>query len=110
MVKAIARAFRWREMLEDGTHATIAEIAVAEKINGTYVGRVLRLTLLAPDIIDAILFVAATLADVHERPILITARKVIGSNSTRRKRVLWFHFMNARVSGTAYGMERGGNC
>jgi hypothetical protein len=33
MVKAIARAFRWREMLENGAHATIAEIAAAEKIN-----------------------------------------------------------------------------
>jgi hypothetical protein len=54
MVKAIARAFRWREMLEDGTHATIAEIAGAEKINESYVGRVLRLTLLAPDIVEAI--------------------------------------------------------
>ena len=54
--------------------------------------------------------IRGALADVHERPILITARKVIGSNSTRRERVLWFHFMNARVSGTAYGMERGGNC
>jgi hypothetical protein len=53
--KAIARAFRWREMLENGTHATIAEIAAAEKINETYVGRVLRLTLLAPDIVEAIL-------------------------------------------------------
>jgi len=55
MVKAIARAFRWREMLENGTHATIAEIAAAEKINESYVGRVLRLTLLAPDIVEAIL-------------------------------------------------------
>ena len=55
MVKAIAPAFRWREMLENGTHATIAEIATAEKINETYVGRVLRLTLLAPDIVEAIL-------------------------------------------------------
>jgi hypothetical protein len=55
MVKAIARAFRWREMLENGTYATIAEIAAAEKINASYVGRVLRLTLLAPDIIEAIL-------------------------------------------------------
>jgi hypothetical protein len=55
MVKAIARAFRWREMLENGTHATIAEIAVAEKINESYVGRVLRLTLLAPDIVESIL-------------------------------------------------------
>jgi hypothetical protein len=55
MVKAIARAFRWRELLENGTHATIAEIAAAKKINETYVGRVLRLTLLAPDIVEAIL-------------------------------------------------------
>ena len=55
MVKAIARAFRWREMLENSTHATIAEIATAEKINESYVGRVLRLTLLAPDIIETIL-------------------------------------------------------
>jgi hypothetical protein len=55
MVKAIARAFRWREMLENGAHSTIAEIALAEKINESYVGRVLRLTLLAPDIVEAIL-------------------------------------------------------
>jgi hypothetical protein len=55
MVKAIARAFRWRAMLENGTHATIAEIAAAEKINESYVGRVLRLTLLAPNIVEAIL-------------------------------------------------------
>jgi hypothetical protein len=54
MVKAIARAFRWREMWI-GTHATIAEIAAAEKINESYVGRVLRLTLLAPDIVEAVL-------------------------------------------------------
>jgi ParB-like chromosome segregation protein Spo0J len=55
MVKPIARALRWREMLENGTHATIAEIGAAEKINESYVGRVLRLTLLAPDIVEAIL-------------------------------------------------------
>jgi hypothetical protein len=54
MVKAIARAFRWREMLEIGEYRTIREIADAEKINETYVGRVLRLTLLAPDIVEAI--------------------------------------------------------
>ena len=55
MVKAIARAFRWREMLENGEYATIREIANAEKINESYVGRVLRLTLLAPVIVEAIL-------------------------------------------------------
>ena len=36
MVKAIARAFRWRDMLESGEYATIREIAAAEKINETY--------------------------------------------------------------------------
>lgn len=55
LVKAIARAFRWRDLLERGTHATIAEIAAAEKINESYLGRVLRLTLLAPDIVEAML-------------------------------------------------------
>ena len=55
MVKAIARAFRWREMLESGDVRDHREIAAAEKINETYVGRVLRLTLLAPDIVEAIL-------------------------------------------------------
>ena len=55
MVKAIARAFRWREMLENGEYATIREIANAEKINESYVGRVLRMTLLAPEIVEAIL-------------------------------------------------------
>ena len=41
--------------LESGKYATVREIANAEKINETYVGRVLRLTLLAPDIVEAIL-------------------------------------------------------
>jgi hypothetical protein len=54
-VKAIARAFRWRDMLENGEYATIREIAKAEKINESYVGRILRLTLLAPSIVEAIL-------------------------------------------------------
>ena len=39
MVKAIARAFRWRDLLESGEYATIREIANAEKINESYVGR-----------------------------------------------------------------------
>lgn len=55
MLKAIARAFRWRDMLESGEYATIREIAAAETINETYVGRVLRFTLLAPDIVEEIL-------------------------------------------------------
>ena len=55
MVKALARAFRWRRMLETGVVATVAEIAVRERINASYVSRVLRLTLLAPEIVEAIL-------------------------------------------------------
>jgi hypothetical protein len=55
MIKVIARAFRWRRLIETGVHASIEEIARAEKINASYVGRVLRLTLLAPEIIEAIL-------------------------------------------------------
>jgi hypothetical protein len=55
MVKAIARAFRWREMLESGDYQTIREIAVAEEINESYVARILRLTLLAPEIVEKIL-------------------------------------------------------
>lgn len=55
LIKAVARAFRWRRMLESGRFATINELAAAEKINASYVSRVLRLTLLAPDIVEAIL-------------------------------------------------------
>src|SRR5262245_41434413 len=54
IVKAIARAFRWRDMMENGKFATIREIATTEKISETYVGRVLRLTLLAPEIIEVL--------------------------------------------------------
>ena len=55
MMKAIARAHRWREVLENSTHATIAEIAATEELNASYVGRVLRMTLLAPEVVEAIL-------------------------------------------------------
>jgi hypothetical protein len=55
LLKAVARAHRWQRMLETGTHASITELATLEKMNQSYVCRVLRLTLLAPDIIEAIL-------------------------------------------------------
>ena len=55
LVKAIARAFRWQRMLETGKYATIREIAESERINPSYVSRVLRLTLLAPTTVEAIL-------------------------------------------------------
>ncbi|SMX37456.1 hypothetical protein [Maliponia aquimaris] len=55
LVKALARAFRWKRLLESGDFATIAELAEREGIAPSYITRVLRLTLLAPDIVEAIL-------------------------------------------------------
>ncbi len=55
MVKALARAFRWKRLLESGDFATIAELAGREGIAPSYMTRVLRLTLLAPNIVEAIL-------------------------------------------------------
>ena len=52
MVKALARAFRWRKLLETGVYSTVEEISAAENINTSYVSRVLRLTLLAPEIVE----------------------------------------------------------
>lgn len=54
LVKALARAFRWKRMLDSGEFATIAELAGREGIAPSYMTRVLRLTLLAPDIVEAI--------------------------------------------------------
>jgi len=55
LVKALARAFRWRRMMETGRYSTLNELAAAEKINSSYVSRLLRLTLLPPDIVEAVL-------------------------------------------------------
>ena len=54
-MKALARAHRWRRMLEAGEHGTARELAKAERVNETYICRALRLTLLAPDMVEAIL-------------------------------------------------------
>ena len=55
LTKALARAFRWKVRLEDGTYCTIKELAEAEKFNPSYAERILKLSLLAPDIMEAIL-------------------------------------------------------
>src|SRR5258708_10015905 len=54
LLKAIVRAHRWREMLESGEYTSAAELAKSEKVNDSYLSRVLRLTLLAPEIVEAI--------------------------------------------------------
>ncbi|MGR3555534.1 MAG: hypothetical protein ACU0BZ_10040 [Paracoccus sp. (in: a-proteobacteria)] len=67
LVKALARAFRWKRMLDSGEFASISELAEMEGIAFTYMARLLRLTLLAPDIVEAIL-------DGRQRPELTLAR------------------------------------
>jgi hypothetical protein len=49
------RAHRWQHMLESGEYRSIAELAAAERINASYLARVLRLTLLSPNVVEAIL-------------------------------------------------------
>jgi hypothetical protein len=55
LIKALARAWRWKRMLDGGEYTTLAELADTEGIRQSYVCRVLRLTLLAPDIVERIL-------------------------------------------------------
>jgi hypothetical protein len=55
LVKALARAFRWKKMLESGQFTTITELAEHENLALTYMARVLRLSLLAPEIVEVIL-------------------------------------------------------
>jgi hypothetical protein len=55
LVKALARAWRWQGMLEEGRYASLRELAEAERVSLSYISRILRLTLLAPDIVERIL-------------------------------------------------------
>jgi hypothetical protein len=55
LIKAMARAFRWRRMLESGEFMIIRELAEREGIAPSYMTRILQLTLLAPDIVETIL-------------------------------------------------------
>jgi len=55
LVKALARAFRWKRMLDDGRYGSVSELAAAEQVDRGYIGSFLRLTLLAPDIVEAVL-------------------------------------------------------
>ena len=54
LLTALARAFHWQDLLGSGRYKSIAELAEALQVDRSYVGRILRLRLLAPDIVDAI--------------------------------------------------------
>jgi hypothetical protein len=55
LLKALARAWRWQRMLDEGRFASVRELAEAERVSLSYISRIMRLTLLAPDIIERIL-------------------------------------------------------
>jgi hypothetical protein len=55
VIKALARAWRWQRMLDEGACAAVSEIGDAENISKSYVSRILRVALLAPNIVAAIL-------------------------------------------------------
>ena len=55
LMKALARAWRWQRMLDDGVYASVSDIGDAENISKSYVSRILRLELLAPDMVEKIL-------------------------------------------------------
>ena len=55
LIKALARAFRWKRVLDSGDFATISELAEKEGIAFTYMARLMRLSLLSPGIVDAIM-------------------------------------------------------
>jgi hypothetical protein len=67
LIKALARAFRWKRMLDLGEFTTIAELAYREGIASSYMTRVMRLTLLAPDLVEEIL-------DGRQGPEMMLAR------------------------------------
>jgi hypothetical protein len=71
LVKALARAWRWQRLLDDGVYASVSDIGDAENISKSYVSRILRLALLAPDIVEAILAGSSdqgTILEQLERP------------------------------------------
>lgn len=66
LVKSIARAYRWQQMLKQGGYASAEDIAKAEKISASFVNRLLQLTLLSPAIVEIVL-------DGHQPPTMTAA-------------------------------------
>ena len=72
LITALARAFHWQELVDSGKYSSISDLADALGLDRSYVGRIMRLTLLAPDIVEAIV-------DGREPSGLSLERLVIGS-------------------------------
>jgi hypothetical protein len=55
LIKALVRAHRWRQRIESGQAKSITDLAEQEGVTDAYVCRLLPLTCLASDIVEAIL-------------------------------------------------------
>src|SRR3954469_8637634 len=55
LLRAVVQEFHWKNQMDAGQFATVSELAATAELNGSYVSHVLRLTLLAPNIVEAIL-------------------------------------------------------
>jgi hypothetical protein len=84
LIKALARAWRWQRTLDDGAYASVSEIGDAENISKSYVSRILRLALLAPDIVEVILAGRADQSLILER----LERPLLASWVDQRARIL----------------------
>ena len=83
MIKALARAFRWKRMLDKGEFATIGDLAHRESIAVSYLTRILRLTRLAPEIVEIIL------DGSQERGLTVEVLKVsLPDNWAAQRRIL----------------------
>jgi hypothetical protein len=72
LVKARARAWRWYRMLDDGGYSSVSEVGEIENISKSYMSRILRLALLAPDLVEVILVgrtAQPLMLDQLERPL-----------------------------------------
>ena len=69
VLRAIARAWRWRRQLETGAASTIQDIAAAEKVSDRYVGRLLRLAFLAPQVLEHLV--------MHRMPTALSLKDLI---------------------------------
>ncbi|MCB9833035.1 MAG: hypothetical protein H6807_11240 [Planctomycetes bacterium] len=55
LVVALARGHHWRDLIESGQYGGVSQLAAGLGVDRSYVGRMIRLTLLAPDIVEAII-------------------------------------------------------
>jgi hypothetical protein len=85
LVKALARAFRWRRLLEERRYSSIRELAKAEGVDRNYVGRLLNLTLLAPDVVEAVL--DGRCSRIMSMPQLRSVPPIEWPNGTIRKTI-----------------------